>query len=121
MKEYCLHLISAVMTTHLKDKKLAKEITAYILQNLDKPLNISRLSKEFEISDFTLKRVFKTVVDTPVHHFILEKRLEKARGLLLKTNVPIKEMAGLVGFKRRSTFSEAFHKKFGHYPSSMRG
>ncbi len=108
------------MATLVKDKRMAMKIAAYIMKNLDRPLNISLLANEFGISDFTLKRIFKTVFSQPVHHFILEKRLEAAKQLLLETEQPVKEIASLTGLGSISSFTDVFHKRFGIPPGEFR-
>ncbi len=108
------------MATLVKDKRMAMKIAAYIMKNLDRPLNISSLSNEFRISDFTLKRIFKAAFNQPVHRFILEKRLESAKRLLLETNYPVKEIASLTGLGSSSSFTDAFHKRFGIPPAEFR-
>lgn len=99
---------------------MAINIAAYIMKNLDKPLNILVLSNEFATSRFTLQRIFKTTFGKSVHQFILEKRLEKAQKLLAKTNLPLKEIVSETGFKSITTFTKEFGNKFHITPNALR-
>ena len=108
------------MTISEKTKRTAHALETYIENNLGSPLSISLLAKEFGISDFTLKKIFRTAFNKPVHHFIMEKRMQKARQLLLETDFPIKQIAAVVGFKRTTAFFKAFHKQFNISPGALR-
>jgi len=52
--------------------------------------------------------------------FVKETRLHRAAELLKKSDLPIKTVAGRVGFSSRSHFSRAFTGYFGRSPVHYR-
>ncbi|MEM9296897.1 MAG: AraC family transcriptional regulator [Bacteroidota bacterium] len=89
----------------------------------------AHLYEELEIADYaaltstslsTFKRKFKKTFNLPPAHFIINKRLEKAKSLLKKTRLRITEICFDCGFKDLSTFSRSFTKKYGLSPSAYR-
>jgi AraC family transcriptional regulator, activator of mtrCDE len=65
-------------------------------------------------------KVFAEVVGSPPMEFVSRARLDKARHILLSTEMAISEIAHHVGFASRSHFSRAFRSAFGIDPTSMR-
>ncbi|GAA4736835.1 helix-turn-helix domain-containing protein [Flavisolibacter ginsenosidimutans] len=53
--------------------------------------------------------------------YLHESRLQFGYFLLLHTDKPIKEIAGLCGYRHYKNFLTAFRKRFGVCPSSLRG
>lgn len=93
---------------------------AYILANIDKSLTLKALSKVVGVSSFTMQRVCKLIFGKPVHHLVLEKRLEKAFKLITETNLPIKQIISETGFKSISTFTHEFYGKYHTTPGALR-
>ncbi len=108
------------MTTAKKDKRKVKIIARYIDENLHQTLNIAVLTELFGISDFTLKRIFKAEFNISPHKYIKLKRLKEGRKLVLATDLPIKQIAAMVGFKSVPSFSKAFSNEFHISPGAMR-
>lgn len=103
-----------------RNEEVVREAACYIMDNLGENLNLLVLSDKFEISLFTLQRIFKQTYGQTVHQFILEKRLDKANILLTTTHDPIKVIMSEVGFKSSSAFTRTFHKKFKISPAVLR-
>lgn len=93
---------------------------AYILANIDKSLTLKALSKVFGVSSFTMQRACKLIFGKPVHHLVLEKRLEKAYKLITETNLPLKQIISDTGFRSLSTFTHEFYRKYHTTPGSLR-
>jgi AraC-like DNA-binding protein len=92
-----------------------------ILEDLSKkPLSLQMLSRAVAINEFKLKAGFKQIFGLSIFDCIHESRMEKARGLLLSTDMPIKQICVLTGYARMTNFITAFRKKFGYTPGSLR-
>lgn len=100
--------------------KITDQIATYIVGNLDKPLDVKKLSDEYQVSRFTLQRKFKKRFHQTIHQYALEKRLLKAHSLLTETNKPVKEITAEVGFKSLSSFTRKFHQRFHITPAELR-
>jgi AraC-like DNA-binding protein len=110
-------IIIHVMT---RDEDIARRAADYITTNLCNDLNHPTISVEFQISQFTLQRIFRQTYGQTVHQFILEEKLDKANVLLTTTHDPVKAVMSEVGFKSSSTFTRTFHKKFKISPAALR-
>jgi AraC-like DNA-binding protein len=58
---------------------------AYIDENLDRPLTLELLSREAGVSSSYLRTWFKAAMGLTVHRYVLRRRVERARFLLLPT------------------------------------
>ena len=91
----------------------AKEL---LLQNLDESLTIEELSREVGINQTKLKTGFKKVFDKPVKTWLRDKKLEKAKLLLLEGKLSVREIASSIGYTNQSHFSNKFKEKYGVLP-----
>lgn len=94
-----------------------QQIRTFIKSNLDKELTLQSIASEFSVSVPTLRRHFKIHYRSPLHHFILQKRMQKALRMLKESNIHASVIARKVGYKRYTTFVHAFSKYHGFPPS----
>ena len=78
------------------------------------------VSNHLGLSTSHFRFLFKQTVGQPFHKYVIALRLERARQMLIKTDVPIHEVAYSVGFNTPVHFSRAFAKRFSMSPSAMR-
>ncbi|MDR9458273.1 MAG: helix-turn-helix transcriptional regulator [Salegentibacter sp.] len=104
-----------------KNKHLIDRLLHYLLDHLDSPLPpIAEIATTLNTNPTLLKRGFKLIHGTTIAQFHREKRLEKARDLILDNDTPLIAIADQCGFKSISHFSRAFKKHFGVNPSKTR-
>lgn len=96
------------------------EITEYIKNNLTESLSVDHICKRFLMSKNTLYGLFKDHFNNTVNEFITEARMEKARGLLRETNVPVYEIAEAAGINNYTYFCKLFKKREGISPTEYR-
>ena len=63
---------------------------------------------------------FRATFERPPMAFLRDVRLRRAARLLAETDLPVKAVAGRVGFASRSHFSRAFKASFGADPAAYR-
>lgn len=80
-------------------------------------ITISSVARSVCLNESKLKSGFKRIYGKPVYTYLLDKRMETARIMLETQSVSISQVAGYVGYENGSSFSKAFCKKFGFYPS----
>lgn len=83
-------------------------------------ITIEGLAIEVGLNRTKLQYGFKQVFGVSIYDFQLQKRMDKAKYLLLKTEKSIKEIARLTGYKSTSSFSQAFKKATGVAPLAWR-
>lgn len=67
-----------------------------------------------------LRRLFKNTTGKTLRNYIEEVRTERARALLIDTDLPLKEISYRVGFRHHSAFSFAFKEATGETPWEYR-
>ena len=93
---------------------------AFLRGNVARPLHVADVARASGLSLSTLKARFKTVVGRPVHAELQRLRIDQARRLLATTELPIKQVAALVGFHDISHFTTAFRRLTGMPPGRYR-
>ena len=90
----------------------------YINNNFDKDLNLDLLSHIRFTSKFHLLRLFKKYYGQTPMQYLIEKRLEKSKELLISGQT-ITETCFDIGFESPSSFSTLFKSKFGLTPTEF--
>ena len=89
--------------------------------NLEEPLSLDDVAQHIGLSRRHLERLFKQKLDCRPARFYLELRLNRARQLLLQTDMSVMEVTVLCGFQSPPHFSKCYKDIFGHPPSAERG
>lgn len=89
-------------------------------ENITSPPTIGKLAKLICLNEYKLKTGFKELFEMPVHAYIIDKRLERARLLMKNERLKVTEAALLVGYNDLSYFAEKFKKKYGVNPSKYK-
>ena len=85
--------------------------------SLSKPISIRDLSRLVGLNEYKLKKGFTQLYGLPVHTYLIEERMQKARELLERQSGSVTEIAEYVGYSCPSSFSKAFRKRYGFNPS----
>jgi len=89
--------------------------------NLEEPLSRTGLAVTAALSTRQLERLFRKYLNRSPARYYLELRLNKARLLLLQTNMSIIDVALACGFVSASHFSKCYRDFFGRTPRKERG
>jgi transcriptional regulator GlxA family with amidase domain len=84
------------------------------------PLSLTQLALLTGISARQLNRLFRHKLDQSTMEFYRDLRLEKARGLLIRSPLPINQIAQATGFSSPAHFSQCFGVRYGRSPISLR-
>lgn len=109
----------AVTATKNIESKL-KTIENYICTNLDSTINIRKLASRNKISQNYLAQMFRKKNSMTLQHYILMRRMDKAKFLLSCSNMPVKEIASQVGIPDPQHFNKTFRKAEGLSPTEFR-
>lgn len=85
--------------------------------NVEDPIPPSDVAREVGLSTRQLERLFARYLNTSPKKYYLGIRLEKARNLLMQTELSLMEICVLCGFRAPSHFSKTYRKAFGVAPS----
>lgn len=82
--------------------------------------SIDDITTALFISRYYLSHVFREYTGMSPMHYIVTKRLELAKKLLVETDLPIKEIAVKCGYSEQGTFFKAFRKNENTTPINYR-
>jgi AraC family transcriptional regulator len=78
------------------------------------------VARECELSVAQFARAFKRSTGLPPHRYLTERRIERARSLLVHTDLPLADVAVRCGFADQSHFTKLFRRSIGVSPGSFR-
>lgn len=89
--------------------------------NLEEPISPAILAEDVGISTRQLERLFRRYLNRSPKRYYMELRLEKARNLLLQTDMSVINVALASGFTSPSHFSKCYRMHFSTTPYRERG
>ncbi len=92
----------------------------FMLSSLEKQIKIEDIAGVAGLSPYHFLRLFKQVFRETPRRYLMSKRLEKAKQLLLNTDMTITDITLEVGFESVNYFSRLFKKTFGTSPTEFR-
>lgn len=101
------------------DEHVSK-VMCYIDENLAKVQEVDELVALVPLSRRNLENRFKKAAEISIWNYVLERRIYKARGLLLNKNLTIEAIAEEVGFASARRFGHTFQKLTNLSPSAFR-
>ncbi len=128
---YIEHLLNDILHTYHQEKAQApdtlgaadsriRQALSIIRSNFHRELSVNALAEAVHLSYPQFNRLFvKQLGVTPIR-YIHQLRLEKAKGLLYTTELPIKVIADECGFKDIYYFSNFFRTATGISPTQYR-
>ena len=87
-----------------------KEVIAYINENIEQKLEIDELASKSQWKRHHFMKMFTKYVHVSPYQYILTRKIEKAKILLVDTAIPLNQIAYELGFKSYANFSNAFKK-----------
>lgn len=111
-------------TRRSSDRKLINSIVQQaqeiIESNLHKPMKAEQLAKNLYVSYSWFRQAFKDQTGEAPSEYHLNRRIEKACGLLNNTDLAVKQISEELGFKNQNHFSALFKRKIGVSPLNYR-
>src|SRR6266403_305272 len=113
---------------HMQSGRQTSDSGSYLVQRaeklalayVDKPLQVSALSRALGVSERTLRKLFNEIHGRPPSRHLRMLRLYQVRGALLSARgqfVTVTEIATNFGFGELGRFSVEYRKVFGESPS----
>ncbi len=89
--------------------------------NIEEPISPSVLAKEVGMSTRQLERLFRRYLNRSPKRYYMELRLQKARNLLMQTDMSVINVALACGFASPSHFSKCYRAHYETTPYRERG
>lgn len=103
------------------DKKFINDFASIVEANLsNESFNVEDICKSIGISRVQLYRKVKALLNCNITEYILNRRLQKAKFLLLNEDLSIAEITYKVGFASPTYFATVFKSKYNCTPSDFK-
>lgn len=116
LSDWCI----AQSTRRKEAKSVLESACAYIKKNLSSDLRRQDIADYVHVSQNYLARLFRRDMNMTVAEYVLQERMLLAGKLLVKTRLPITNIAMDCGFASQSYFSSCFHEHFRCSPREYR-
>ena len=90
-------------------------------QNIEEPISPSILAQDVGMSTRQLERLFRRYLNRSPKRYYMELRLQKARNLLMQTDMSVINVALACGFASPSHFSKCYRAQYNTTPYRERG
>ncbi len=97
-----------------------QKIYDYIDEHLQDELSREQIAEYVHFNSAYLSRLFRKETNTSLTDYILEKRMNKAKLLLVSTNIKISDISSLVGYGDIPHFTKMFKRYVGLTPQEFR-
>ncbi|MCD8356450.1 MAG: AraC family transcriptional regulator [Clostridia bacterium] len=99
---------------------LGSRVKKYIDQHYTEPITLQSMATDLHASPCYLSHVFKDMSGYSPIQYLLRRRIGEAQTLLITTDYPVTQIAGMVGYDTQSYFNMQFTKNVGISPKKFR-
>lgn len=103
-----------------RSKDRAQNIMNFISAHFTENLSVDKIAEKHDCSRATAMNCFKAEYGTTINDFLIKKRIEYSKNLLLNSADSIKTIASLCGYDDQNYFSRLFKEKEGVTPTEFR-
>lgn len=96
------------------------EVVTFIHKNIDDPLSLSKLASHVSYSPYHFSRIFKERTGLSPLYFVSSLRLQKAKDMLLRTHLSVRDIGFEIGQQSLGTFTTRFTERVGTSPARFR-
>ena len=97
-----------------------RQVTEFIGDNYEREIKLAELAQVAGMSSFHFAREFKRSTGTTPHQYLIKFRIEHAKALLAKRDLPLIEVGLRSGFSHQSHFTRLFRRVTGTTPHLYR-
>ena len=97
-----------------------RHVIEFISDNYGRDIKLAELAQVAGMSSFHFAREFKRTTGTTPHQYLIKFRIERAKALLAKRDLPLIEVGLRAGFSHQSHFTRLFRRVTGTTPHSYR-
>lgn len=113
-----LHLLKNYTTANAASENMHGGLSGYKLRrvkefidaNLEEDLSLAEIASIAVLSQYHFARAFRKSTGQTPQQYVMQRRIERAKELLAKDDLPIVEISLRTGFKNQSHFTTLFHK-----------
>jgi len=118
-----VHLLGRYRAPQHAQRGLSKlqlrRVTDFIEAHLDRNLTLEQLSRVANLSGSHFKTLFRASLGLPVHAYVVQRRVERAKRLLMQGKLSAAQVALESGFSHQSHMARCMRRVLGITPSSI--
>ncbi len=110
-------------TSQAKDAGIDQRLCrarSFIDECYDLPIDLSEISKQACLSRYHFLRLFREAFETTPHQYLIQRRIDKAKELLISGRWSVTDVCFEVGFESLGSFSTLFRRHAGLSPRDYR-
>lgn len=100
--------------------QVLRRVREYVDTHVDRNIDLETLAGTAQLSIYHFARAFKQSTGVTPHGYLLQRRVERAQELLVRTDLPLSEIALQTGFADHSHFARQLRRLTGMSPSEVR-
>ncbi len=97
-----------------------KRVAAYVEEHLSESVTLADMAAAAGLSRMHFAAQFRVLTGQRPHEYLLHRRIERARQMLIETRDPLVEIALAVGFQTQAHFTTVFRRFVGDTPYQWR-
>lgn len=101
-------------------KSVVRTAVRYLKDNFARPIEVRDVAAQVHLSERHLSRIFVREAGMSIVDYLTQLRLDQASQLLVEHNLPIKQIARMVGYPDPHYFTTLFGRKMGMTPALFR-
>lgn len=102
------------------DSATRSRLIEFLEDSIDSEITLETLAQQAKMSVGNFIKAFRDAFHTTPYQFLLDRRIDRAKTLLLNTQRTVTEIGAMVGFSTPNHFATAFRHRVGVSPSSYR-
>ncbi len=111
---------STDILTDSQERDVELEVKNYVKMHMLESISVTDIAETLHFNPQYLMRAFKKKTEMSIVEYITKVRIDKAKELLKETRLPVKEIAGMVGYTDYAYFTRVFKKEVGESPNQYR-
>jgi len=96
-----------------------KQVLSFIEDNLGQELALKDIAEVAGLSVSHCKTAFRSSIGQPIHQYVIQRRVERARSLLAEGQLPITQVALETGFAHQSHLAHHMRRMLGVTPKAV--
>lgn len=102
------------------NRRALQRVREMIEARLETGISLQELANETSLSRNYFSAAFRASTGLPPHRYLTQRRLSRARDLLLHGSLSLAEIALCCGFSSQAHFTQYFHREYGATPCRFR-